>query len=260
MHRWHHHSYHSRFLHCLLTGVHSVAQCAGSHETTSRFVTGRRRRWKPAAEFSRQTWLVTEWGGYPQQDKLLKTEKFVISTVFLQCCSMFECYLRGEKLFSVKSRSSHIKSSMSCPEIPCEDWAGECVLFSFRNVIVKCCRPPLIGVTRKWCCGVPVHLSWRLIFLFMFCGVPFSDLKAHRWKRSVTFWKWVLLSEIRPIFALQSHKVSGCLLLSCVLHTHMHPFCIAWIRPLQWRDQAWVRSWKGLRPTFTRCVSTWQST
>ncbi len=112
VHRWNHHSHHSRFLHCLLTGIHSVAQCAGPHETTSWFVTGRRRRWKPATEFSRQTWLVTEWGGYPQQDKLLKTEKFVISTVFLQCCSMLECYLRGEKLF--QSNQDQVISSQVC--------------------------------------------------------------------------------------------------------------------------------------------------
>lgn len=38
---------------------------------------------------------------------LLQTEKFVMSTVFLQCCSMFECW---------KIASSHIKSSTSCTE------------------------------------------------------------------------------------------------------------------------------------------------
>lgn len=131
----------------MVTGVHSVAQCAGSDETTSRFVTGRRRRWKPAAEFSRQTWLGTE--EVTLNKMLLKTEKFVISTVFFNVLKF--------RVLSMcwKIASSHIMSSTSCPENSVWRLGGS-PNRSYKEVVF---HSPFLALN----------------FLFMFCGVPFSS-------------------------------------------------------------------------------------
>lgn len=148
----------------MVTGVHSVAQCAGSNETTSRFVTGRRRRWKPAAEFSRQTWLGTEEVTHNQM--LLKTEKFVIRTVFF---NVVKC---SSAIYVLKDcfKSYHVKYLLSWKFLV-EIGRENVYFFSFRYVMVQYCRPP----NRSYKQVVFHSPVLALIFLFMFCGVPFSS-------------------------------------------------------------------------------------
>ena len=114
----------------MVTGVHSVAQCAGSDETTSRFVTGRRRRWKPAAEFSRQTWLGTE--EVTHNKMLLRREEFVISTVFF---NVVKC---SSAIYVLKDcfKSYHVKYLLSWKFLA-EIGRENVYFFIFRYIMVQ---------------------------------------------------------------------------------------------------------------------------